>query len=90
MPNPAKAARTDEPLTPMGLQSAGELARRRRISGLVTGGVYLVLLAWLAQILGAGGWSVIDVLIFACFAITAPWSVLGVWNALLGLYLLRQ
>ena len=90
MPNPAKAARSDEPLTPMGLQSAGELARRRRISALVTGGVYLLLLAWLAQILGAGGWSVIDVLIFACFAIAAPWSVLGVWNALLGLWLLRQ
>ena len=90
MTNPAKAATTDEPLTPMGLQSASELARRRRIAALVNGGVYLVLLAWLAQILGAGGWSVIDVLIFACFAIAAPWSVLGVWNALLGLWLLRQ
>ena len=90
MPNPAKAARTDEPLTPMGLQSAGELARRRRISALVTGAAYVLLLAWLAQILGAGGWSVVDVLIFACFAIAAPWSVLGVWNALLGLWLLRQ
>ena len=90
MPNPAKAARHDEPLTPMGLQSAGELARRRRISALVTGAAYLLLLAWLAQILGAGGWSVVDVLIFACFAIAAPWSVLGVWNALLGLWLLRQ
>ena len=90
MPNPSKAARTDESLTPMGLQSAGELARRRRISALVTGGVYLLLLAWLAQILGAGGWSVLDVLIFACFAIAAPWSVLGVWNALLGLWLLRR
>ena len=90
MPNPAKAARTDESLTPMGLQSAGELARRRRISALVTSGAYLALLVWLAQILGAGGWSVVDVLIFACFAIAAPWSVLGVWNALLGLWLLRQ
>ena len=32
----------------------------------------------------------IDALIFLCFAIAAPWSVLGVWNALLGLYLLRR
>ena len=87
MTDPAPAA---EPLTPTGLQSAGELARRRRIAILASGAVYLVLLAWLAQILGAGGWSVIDVLIFACFALATPWSVLGVWNALLGLWLLRR
>ena len=87
MTDPAQAAK---PLTPTGLQSAGELTRRRRISLGTSGAVYVALLVWLAQILGAGGWSVIDVLIFACFALAAPWSVLGVWNALLGLWLLRR
>ena len=77
-------------LTPTGLQSVSELAGRRRIAFLSSGAVYAGLLLWLAQILGAGGWSVIDALIFLCFAIAAPWSVLGVWNALLGLYLLRR
>ncbi len=46
-------------------------------------------MAWLWSILAVGGWSVIDVAIFACFAIAAPWSVLGVWNAAVGLALLR-
>ena len=78
------------PLTPTGSQSAAELTRRRTIAACVNGAIYLGLLAWLASILGVGGWSLIDLLIFACFAIAAPWSVLGVWNALLGLYLLQR
>ena len=90
MTHPAQAAPAAEPLTPTGLQSARALANRRRISLGASGAVYLGLLIWLAQILGASGWSVIDVLIFACFALAAPWSVLGVWNALLGLWLLRR
>ena len=80
----------EKELTPAGLQGAGELTRRRRIAFLSSGAVYAGLLIWLAQILGTGGWSVIDALIFLCFAVAAPWSVLGVWNALLGLFLLRR
>ncbi len=76
-------------LTPAGLQSLAMLARRRLIAALVNGAVYVGLMIWLASILSVGGWSVIDVLIFVCFAIAAPWSVLGVWNACLGLWLLH-
>ncbi len=90
MTDRAQAAQAAGPLTPTGLQTAGELSHRRRIALLASGAVYIGLLLWLAQILSAGGWTVIDGLIFACFAIAAPWSVLGVWNALLGLYLLRR
>jgi membrane glycosyltransferase len=42
-----------------------------------------------ARILGAGGWSVLDVALFACFAIGTPWTVLGFWNAAIGLWLLH-
>ena len=83
-------AATAEPMTPTGVQSVAVLRRRRQIAFGVTGSIYLGLLGWLATILGAGGWSVIDSLIFACFVVAAPWSVLGVWNALLGLVLLRR
>ncbi len=76
-------------MTPAGIQSAGELSLRRWIAAIVVIEIYLALLWWLASILSVGGWSVIDVLIFICFAIAAPWSVLGVWNAALGLALLR-
>ncbi len=78
-----------EHLTPAGLQSTAMLARRRWISALANAAIYLGLLVWLASILGAGGWSPIDALIFMCFAIAAPWSVLGVWNACLGFWLLH-
>ena len=82
-------ASATEPMTPAGIQPASLLARRRLIAAIVNGAIYLGLLWWLASILGTGGWSVIDVLIFICFAIAAPWSVLGLFNAVMGLALLR-
>ena len=69
-------------LTPAGMQSRAVLFRRRLIVTALNGFTYLALLYWLASILSVSGWSVIDLVIFACFAIAAPWSVLGVWNAL--------
>lgn len=76
-------------LTPAGLQSRSLLFRRRLIVAALNATTYLALLWWLASILSASGWSVVDGLIFACFAIAAPWSVLGVWNALIGVWLLH-
>lgn len=75
--------------TPAGLQTRALLFRRRLIVAGLNGITYLALLWWLASILSVSGWSVIDVAIFACFAIAAPWSVLGVWNALIGVWLLH-
>jgi membrane glycosyltransferase len=40
-------------------------------------------------ILGAGGWTLVDLLLFAGFLIATPWTVLGFWNAALGLWLLH-
>ena len=80
---------TEIEMTPAGIQPASLLARRRMLAFLINGAIYLGLLWWLASILSVSGWSVIDVLIFVCFAIAAPWSVLGVWNAVVGLLLLR-
>ncbi|MBX9757321.1 MAG: glucans biosynthesis glucosyltransferase MdoH [Beijerinckiaceae bacterium] len=75
--------------TPAGLQTRALLFRRRLIVAGLNTITYLALLWWLASILSVSGWSVIDVAIFACFAIAAPWSVLGVWNALIGVWLLH-
>ena len=51
--------------------------------------LYVFLAAWLARILGAGGWSALDIAFFACFLVASPWAVLGCVNAALGLWLLR-
>jgi membrane glycosyltransferase len=82
-PAPAPAS------TPAAIQSASTLTRRRIGVAALNIVTYALLLAWIAQILGAQGWSWIDVAIFVCFAVAAPWSVLGVWNALIGLWLLH-
>ena len=76
-------------LTPAGIQSAALLTRRRIVFGILNLTTYLGLLVWLASVLGHGGWSIIDALIFICFAIASPWSVLGLWNALLGVWALH-
>lgn len=75
--------------TPAGIQKTAVLTRRRWIFAALNGATYFGLLFWLAQILGASGWSVVDLSIFACFAIALPWGVLGIWNALIGLWLLH-
>jgi membrane glycosyltransferase len=45
---------------------------------------------WMAaRVLGSGGWTLLDYVLFTCFAIGTPWTVLGFWNALIGLWLLH-
>lgn len=74
---------------PAGLQSRAQLFRRRLIVAAINATVYVALLIWLADILGQGGWSLIEAALFLAFAIAAPWSVLGVCNAVLGFWLLH-
>ena len=76
-------------MTPTGMQSATELRRRRRLVLALNIATYLILAAMMAAIVGAGGWTFVDMVLFACFLIAAPWTVLGFWNAALGLWLLH-
>ncbi len=76
-------------LTPAGLQAQATL-RARRLAVLALNLVTLAaLLAGLGVVLGAGGWSAADVVIFMAFLVAAPWTVLGFWNAVIGLWLLH-
>jgi membrane glycosyltransferase len=76
-------------MTPAGIQKAEVLTRRRWIVFVLNATTYLGLLAWLASILGHSGWSIVDVAIFFCFAIASPWTVLGLWNAIIGVWALH-
>ncbi|MDX3807166.1 glucans biosynthesis glucosyltransferase MdoH [Bosea thiooxidans] len=86
-----RAVQDVEPLglTPAGLQSSAALRNRRLLVLALNLGTLAGLLASLAQLLGLGGWSVVDVVIFAAFLLAAPWTVLGFWNAVIGLWLLH-
>jgi len=75
--------------TPTGLQSIDELTRRRRIVLGLNVLTYGLMLWWAGGILGAGGWTWVDGVLFVCFALGTPWAVLGFWNALIGLWLLN-
>jgi len=75
--------------TPAGLQSIDALTRRRWIVAVLNAITYAALLLLAARILGTGGWTWVDMVLFACFAFGTPWTVVGFWNALIGLWLLH-
>ena len=75
--------------TPAGLQSIDALTRRRWIVAALNALTYAVLLLLAARVLGTGGWTWVDVVLFVCFAFGTPWTVLGFWNSLIGLWLLH-
>ena len=75
--------------TPTGLQSVDDLGQRRRIVIVLNLATYIALLWVAASVLGRGGWSIVELLMFVGFALGTPWTVLGFWNALIGLWLLH-
>ncbi|MEX2518279.1 MAG: glucans biosynthesis glucosyltransferase MdoH [Paracoccaceae bacterium] len=86
---PPSRALTGSTRTPAGLQSAGALTRRRVFVAAVNLATLGLLAAALIRVFGAGGWSVADILIFTTFLFGAPWTVMGFWNAAIGLWLLH-
>lgn len=74
-------------LTPAGIQPRA-LLRRRRILFAGLNLATMGALAWaMARLFGEGGWSASDIVIMGGFLVGAPWTVMGVWNALIGLWL---
>lgn len=89
LPLPRLGLPEPEVLTPAGLQDKRVLAARRAIT-LALNLITMGFLAWgVASVFGAGGWSPADIVIMACFLIGTPWTVMGVWNAFIGLWLLH-
>jgi membrane glycosyltransferase len=74
---------------PTGLQANAELSRRRLIMMVLNVVTWFAML-WLgAKVLGAGGWTIVDMIMFVCFAFGTPWTVVGFWNSVIGLWLLH-
>lgn len=65
------------------------LTRRRLAMLAVVLALWGAFLAAAAFVLSAGGWSVLDAVLFVLFAIATPWAVLGFCNAAVGLWLLH-
>jgi membrane glycosyltransferase len=75
--------------TPAGLQSIDVLTRRRRIVFALNAVTYAALLVAAARVAGSGGMTPLGVVLLLAFAAGTPWTVLGFWNALIGLWLLH-
>ncbi|MFZ4807361.1 MAG: glucans biosynthesis glucosyltransferase MdoH [Hyphomicrobiaceae bacterium] len=75
--------------TPTGTQSMEVLNRRRAIVAALNIVTYVVMLYLAGVVLGAGGWTIVDMVLIVAFAIGSPWTVLGFWNAVIGLWLLH-
>jgi membrane glycosyltransferase len=75
--------------TPTGMQANADLGRRRAIMLALNVVTYLLLLWGVAEVLASGGWGLLDWLLLAAFAIGSPWTVLGFWNSVIGLWLLH-
>jgi len=75
--------------TPTGAQSTAALAARRlTMAGLVLG--TMVGLSWAFwMVMAVDGWSIPEMIMYVCFVVSLPWIVIGFWNGVIGLLLLR-
>lgn len=76
-------------LTPTGVQSSRLLFRRRLFVAMLNVLTFAGLVLAFSRLLAVGGWTALDVLLLLAFCVSTPWTVLGFWNALLGLWLLH-
>jgi len=78
-------AAPDATMTPAGLQSRRTL-RMRRFAMLALNAITLfAIMAGIVAVFSGDGIDAIEIAIFACIGLSAPWTVLGFWNSLLGL-----
>jgi membrane glycosyltransferase len=66
------------------------LRRRRFVFAFLVGLTLAGLVAWLGSILANDGFDILDLLMIISFLVYAPWLVIGFWNSLIGLILLRS
>ncbi len=60
------------------------LTLRRAIMGLLCLVTWIGVGAVMARLLSTNGWTWADIGMLVCFLLSAPWTVLGFWNALFG------
>ncbi|WP_454915212.1 glucans biosynthesis glucosyltransferase MdoH [Xanthobacter sediminis] len=75
--------------TPTGMQSSRLLFWRRALMAALNGLTFAGLVLAFSRLLAAGGWTPLDMLLLLAFCVSIPWTILGFWNALLGLWLLH-
>ena len=71
-------------------RSTAALTGRRRLIAVLAISSWLALLTGAGHVLGDQGFSAVDLLLLAFFAVGTPWTVLGFWNSAIGFVLMRM
>lgn len=79
----------EDGMTPAGLQHAATLTRRRITAAALNLATLALVIAGAMRVFGEGGWTASDIVIVICILFGAPWTIMGLWNAALGLWLLH-
>src|SRR5256714_1205731 len=82
---------TESTLPDYAIAAQGDPLTRRRVFFTLIVLASMAGLIWLLSFaLTAGGFGVLDLILVVLFAITLPWSVIGFWNATIGLFIMRS
>jgi membrane glycosyltransferase len=81
---------TDRTMTDYVTAPADPLTGRRVFFTLIVLASMVGLVWLLSFALSAGGFGAVDFVLVVLFAITLPWSVIGFWNATIGLFIMRS
>ena len=74
----------------MKINGAGhEMTWRRALFALLFGAAMLGSLALAAFALSPGGLDAVDIVLLVLFAVTLPWMIAGLWNAVIGFLIMR-
>ncbi len=80
----------DSTLTPAGLQSQRQLTFRRLFALTLCLLTLIAVLIGVATVFESEGLGPLEWGMLVCIALSAPWTILGFWNSLLGLFLARS
>lgn len=70
--------------------AAPDMRRRRILFTILVSGTVLAMLGLMVATLSRGGFSLVDFALTALFLVTLPWTVIGFWNAVIGLLVFRS
>lgn len=65
------------------------MTSRRLLFAALLAVSFLGLAALMTVTLSPGGYTALDLFILACFLVTLPWTIIGFWNAVIGLLVMR-
>ncbi len=88
---PEKAPMTDRHASRYAAAPPADPLTARRVFFTAIVLASMVGLIWLLSFaLSAGGFAALDLMLVVLFAVTLPWSVIGFWNATIGLFIMRS